>query len=118
MDSDAPFIAHLLDLVEPVGGCTARRMFGGYGIFRDGQMFGLVADRELYLKVDDTNRPEFDALGLPPFSFEMKDGRVSKMSYHRCPEAALDSSRAMITWAESALAAARRSGTKKRRDKA
>lgn len=117
MDSDASFVAHLLDLLEPIEGCTARRMFGGYGIFRDGRMFGLVADGELYLKVDDANRAEFEAFDLPPFRYEMKDGRVSEMSYHRCPEAGLDSPRAMHPWAESAIAAARRSGTKKRRSK-
>lgn len=118
MDSDAPFVAHLLDLLEPIEGCTARRMFGGYGIFRDGRMFGLVADGELYLKVDDTNRAEFEALDLPPFRYAMKNGRVSSMSYHWCPEASLDSSRAIRPWAESAIAAARRSGTNKRRSKA
>ena len=34
-------------------------MFGGYGVFLDGVMFGLIADGDLYLKVDDANREDF-----------------------------------------------------------
>lgn len=44
MGSDSGFVAHLLELLEPFEGVAAKRMFGGYGIFRDGIMFGLVAD--------------------------------------------------------------------------
>ena len=44
----------LVELFEPVGGVTFRRMFGGLGIFRQGLMFALVADDTLYLKADET----------------------------------------------------------------
>ena len=40
----------LHDLFEPVGPITIRRMFGGAGIYRDGIMFALVSDGEVYLK--------------------------------------------------------------------
>jgi len=115
MPSEAAFVAHLLDLLEPPGEVSARRMFGGYGIFRDGLMFGLVADGELYLKTDVENRPDFEARDLGPFCFESKDGKVTTMSYHPCPDEALDSPHAMRPWAESAHAAAQRSGTRKKR---
>lgn len=109
------FVAHLLDLLEPLQHVTAKRMFGAYGIFRDGLMFGLVDDGVFYLKTDAENRADFEALDLPSFRFETKDGKVMTMSYHRCPEEALDSPHGMRPWAESALAAARRSGSKKKR---
>lgn len=114
MSSEAAFVAHLLDLLEPLGGVSAKRMFGAYGIFRDGRMFGLVDGGELFLKTDAENRGNFEARDLAAFQYEMKDGRVSVMSYHRCPEEALDSTHAMRPWAESAIAAAKRSGVKKK----
>lgn len=49
-------------------------------------MIGLVADGDLYLKLDDTNRAEFEALNFPSFRYAMKDGGISPMSHHRCPE--------------------------------
>lgn len=108
MPADSDFIAHLLEMLEPIGGVTARRMFGGYGLFRDGLMFGLVADGEFFLKVDDGNRPDFAARDLPPFRYEGREGRVMVMSYCRCPEDALDSPLLMTPWARSAIAAAER----------
>ena len=31
-------------------------MFGGFGVFLEGLMFGRIAGNELYLKVDSQNR--------------------------------------------------------------
>lgn len=108
MAKDTGFITHLLDLLESYENVTARAMFGGHGIYRDGRMFGLVDGGVLYLKVDAENRATFEEAGLEPFRYEMKDGRVSVMSYHRCPEEALESPARMRPWAESAMAAAAR----------
>ena len=33
-----------MELLAPFGNVRAKRMFGGYGIFKDELMFGLVAD--------------------------------------------------------------------------
>lgn len=117
--SESDFVAHLLELLAPAGEVVARRMFGGHGIFHDGLMFGLVADGIFYLKVDEVNRPEFDALNLPPFRYEGKNGKVAVMSYCQCPETALDGADRMLPWARSAMAAAERNrkpktGTRKR----
>lgn len=108
MDADRDFVDYLLELLMDFPNVTSKRMFGGYGIFRDGIMFGLVADSALYLKVDAQNKPDFEALGLRPFTYEAK-GKPIKMSYYEAPEEALDNSDGMITWAESAYAAALRS---------
>lgn len=112
MHSESDFVAHLLELLHPVGGVTAKRMFGGYGLFRDGLMFGLVADGVLYLKADEDNRAEFTDIGLPAFQYETRDGRVSVMSYHQCPEDALESPIVMTRWARSAIAAAHRQASR------
>ena len=48
--------AYLLELLTPLGPISARRMFGGVGLFHGGMMFGLIARDELFLKVNDVNR--------------------------------------------------------------
>jgi DNA transformation protein len=105
MPVKSPFVEYLLELLQPVPGVTAKRMFGGYGIFREGLMFGLVADDVLYLKVDDQNRNDFTARGLEPFSY-VKDGKPMAMSYHQAPGEALDNADEMVIWAEKAFQAA------------
>lgn len=113
----SPFVQHLLDLLLPFGDVSARRMFGGYGIYRDGLMFGLVAHDEFYLKVDELTKPVFEEAGLEPFSFEMKNGKVGVMSYHRVPEGALSSPMAMKKWALLGWEAAQRNAASKKTQK-
>lgn len=109
----SPFVEHLLDLLSSFGEVSARRMFGGYGIYRDELMFGLVADDEFYLKVDEGTKPVFEEAGLEPFRFEMKNGKVGTMSYHRAPESALNSPMAMKKWAVLGWEAAQRNAASK-----
>lgn len=70
-------------------------------------MFGLVADGALFLKVDGANRPAFEALGLPPFTYEA-GGRRTVMSFSAAPEDALDDPEALRGWFEGAREAALR----------
>ena len=107
------FIAHILELLE--GHCTAsaRRMFGGHGLFRDGLMFGIVADEALYLKVDIGNLADFTARGLEPFTYQRQNKQTS-LSYYRAPAECLEEAEAMIEWADKAYAAALRAARKKK----
>ena len=105
MPKSNEFVDYLLELLEPFGQVTARAMFGGYGIYHNQLMFGLVADDMLYLKVDDVNRKEFEERKLQPFVY-VKQGKAMKMSYYQIPEEALDNSDEMCRWAELAYSAA------------
>jgi DNA transformation protein len=89
---------------------SARRMFGGAGLFRDGLMFALVADDELYLKVDDSSRPAFEALGLTPFRYRRKGRPIALKSYYRAPEGLVDDPDELVRWADAAWEAALRAG--------
>jgi len=62
------FINYVIDQLAGWGEVTARRMFGGAGLYCDGKMFGLVADDVAYLKVDDSNREDFVKAGASPFN--------------------------------------------------
>jgi DNA transformation protein len=89
----------------------ARSMFGGVGIYAGDIFFALVADDTLYLKVDDANRPDFEALGLAPFR-PYGDARET-MQYYEVPADLLEDPDGLRPWAEKAIAAA----TRKRRSK-
>jgi DNA transformation protein len=60
-------LAYVLEQLEPLGGITHARMFGGVGLRRHGLFFALIADDGLYLKTDAVNRPDFEAAGCEPF---------------------------------------------------
>lgn len=115
MSDEKDYVDYLLELLEDFPDVSAKRMFGGYGIFRDGLMFGLVADSTLYFKVDKENKPDFEARELGPFMYDGKNGKPMAMSYHQAPEEVLDNADDMIEWAESAYAAALRSKKPKKK---
>lgn len=117
MPRRSEFVDYLLELLAPLGGVSAKRMFGGHGLFRDGLMFGLVADDVLYLKTDVGNRADFESRGLSPFAYERTGKPAIVMSYHRAPEDVLEDSELMCDWAGKACAAARRSARKPSRGK-
>lgn len=102
VSTDSALIEHLIDVLRPLGGVAARRMFGGAGLFRDGVMFALVSDEVLYLKVDVTTVPAFEAENLGPFTYGTKNGRRVLTSYWRAPERLLDDDDEMRDWCRRA----------------
>lgn len=98
------FLDYLLDQLSAWGGVTARKMFGGAGLFRDGKMFGLVADDIAYLKVADSNRDDFVKRGSRPF--KPYPGKKTLMSYFEIPADVLEDPDQLIDWAKRSLAIA------------
>jgi DNA transformation protein len=104
---DEGLLAHLRELLEPLGRISLRAMFGGHGIYCDGLFFALVADGRLYLKVDGLTSDRFAAAGCAPFVYTGQS-RPIEMSYWSVPDAAMDSPADLEPWARLALAAASR----------
>lgn len=102
------FVLDQLGRVVPV---TARSMFGGVGIYSDGLFFALIAEDVLYLKVDDTNRADFQRAGSGPFR-PYDDGRA--MQYYELPADLLEDAGALRGWVDGALDAARSARRRKR----
>jgi DNA transformation protein and related proteins len=44
-------------------------------------MFGLIAEERLYLKTDDTTRPDFESAGGEPFVYDAGKGRKPVTTY-------------------------------------
>jgi DNA transformation protein len=116
LNSDADSFAEFLrERLAPLGRVTMRRMFGKTGVFCDGLMFGMVTDDTLYFRVDDHNRAAFkEAASLPPLNYAKK-GHIIELSFWRAPERLLDEPDELVTWAQTALAAARRVAAKRER---
>lgn len=120
MAGDSEFRDFVLDQLEPLGGVTARSMFGGAGLYRDGTMFAIVSDDVLYLKVDDETRPAFEDRGMAPLTYERR-GRSDPiaLSYWEAPPDLLEDADDLCAWAARAWKAARRArdGETKKRSK-
>jgi DNA transformation protein len=98
------FVLEQLGRVAP--GIRARSMFGGVGIYSDALFFALMDDDTLFFKVDDTNRPDFEAAGMGPFRPFGPDGEV--MQYYQVPEELLEDVETLELWVGKAVEVARR----------
>ncbi len=110
------FISFLHEVFADFGEINTRKMFGGYGVYHQGLMFGLVADDELYLKNDAQTSAIFDQHNLEAFEYSKNDKTV-KMSYNQAPEAIFDDPIEANKWATLAFEAALRSASNKKQKK-
>jgi len=106
------FVDYVMELFGPFGTATARRMFGGHGVYLDGLMFAIVSRDMLYLKADEMNRIEFEQAGCEIFGYARK-GKRATLNFFRAPEDAMESPELMLPWARSAYAAALRANAKR-----
>lgn len=99
----SPFFEYIVhDVLRGIEGVSTRAMFGGYGLYRDGVIFGMIADDELFFKVDDTNRAQYEKQGSTPFEYS-GHGKTVQMSYWRVPEAVIENAKTLENWLEESV---------------
>jgi DNA transformation protein len=106
MALDDGYIAYVMDLLTPLGAVTGRKMFGGCGIWEDGDMFALLdRDSTLFFKVDDDTRARYADAGSEQFM---------SMPYWSVPADVLEDDDALQVWAREAIAVGHTTSKKRR----
>lgn len=68
MASDQNFVDYVLEQIKNVGEITAKKMFGEYGVYADGKIFGLICDNKLFIKPTTSGREFIDnVVEAPPY---------------------------------------------------
>ncbi len=96
------FVEYIIgDQLASLPGMSARAMFGGFGVYQEGTIVGIVVSDELYLKVDETNKGEYEAMGSTPFEYAKKDGKKTSMSYWKVPAEVLEDRERLVALVEA-----------------
>lgn len=68
MASDQNFVDFVMEQIKNAGEITTKKMFGEYGIYADGKIFGLICDNKLFIKPTNVGR-EFigKVVEAPPY---------------------------------------------------
>ena len=66
MASNVDLVQYIADQCAGAGEITTKKMFGDYGIYCDGKIFGLICDDCFYIKPTDAARPLLRSLELRP----------------------------------------------------
>ena len=108
MKTDDPFLTFVLEqLSTGLPGVMPRSMFGGCGLYYGHTFFGIVYRGQLFLKVDDASRADYEARGMQPFRPSAKQ---TLKSYYEVPAEIVESRAELTAWAERAVQAAENAG--------
>lgn len=101
------FVDYVLEIMSHWATVNSRKMFGGYGLYREGLMFALIADEALYFKTDAASVAQFERSGSLPFVYQSATRSV-QMPYWSAPAESLESPAEMREWCQLAYASALR----------
>jgi DNA transformation protein len=91
---------HLAPLVP----LRIKNMFGEAGVYSEDLLFGLIVNDALYFRVDDTNRADYEALGIRPFVAHWNP--TKPMPYYEVPRAVIEDPDRLHAWVNKAVAVA------------
>ncbi len=68
MASKAEFVAYAAEQMKEAGQITCKKMFGEYGVYCDGKIFGLICEDQLFVKITEAGRRVCpDLTEAPPY---------------------------------------------------
>jgi DNA transformation protein len=95
------FVAFAVEQLQAVKGLRAKAMFGGVGLYAGEVFFGLLARDMLFLKVDDTNRSQYETAGMR--AFQPYADKPMVMPYFQVPAAVLEDAGELVSWARQSV---------------
>ena len=98
----ARFLEYVLsEVLADIEGISSRAMFGGYGIYKDGVIFAIIADEQLYFKVDETTRSDYEQYGSHPFVYSQGKHKATTMSYWALPADIQEDKTELAQWVQN-----------------
>ena len=107
------YLRWVLEQLSGAEGISFRRMFGAFGLYRNGVFFGIVSGDTLFFKVSDACRAEYESRGMARFR-PYRDRPLVSMSYYEVPADVLEDAEECVRWA---MRAAEAGATKKKSPK-
>lgn len=98
--AEESFKDFILDQLSDLDGVAAKRMFGGYGLYRDERFFGILHRGRLYFKIDETTVREYRKRKMKPFT---PNARQTLKTYYQVPPEIIEDAEALQAWAVKAI---------------
>jgi|GEM_PF-868511 DNA transformation protein len=91
------------DLLGDLSGISSRAMFSGYAIYKDGKIFAIIVDGELYLKGRKETENFFKSQESRQFTYTKNGGKTYKMNYWFVPEEVFENRDTLAEWIDKAI---------------
>ena len=99
---DNEFLAYVQGQLNGLDSFAARPMFGGFGLYSSDRFFGIIHKAQLFLKVDDMSRLQYQARGST--AFRPTRSQTLK-NYYAVPAEILEDPHQLRSWAQRAVQA-------------
>ena len=103
MALDKEYVDFIKEQLSDFGEVETKFMFGGAGLFHEGLMFGKIGGSTFRLKVDDSNKKDFEERGMKPYYSEKKK---KGMPYWEVPADIIEDKKKLAQWAKKSYQAA------------
>ena len=93
-------ITRLLEALAPLGEIEDRPHLGGWALYREGRMFGLVQGGCIWFRTDDQTRLDYQRMGSTPFGVNPAQelGR-----FYEVPAPVREDEYQLVAWARKAV---------------
>ena len=104
MSKDASFRDYVVhDLLSNFSGISSRAMFGGYGVYKDGKIFAIIANGELFVKGRKETEQFFKSNRSHQFTYSKKNGKIYTMNYWFVSEEVYGNRDMFAQWIDMAI---------------
>src|SRR5258706_6994222 len=97
---DESFKDFVVDQLHEPDEIEARRMFGGYGLYRDETFFGILHKGKLFFKIDESTVGEYRKRKMKPFR---PNAKQTLKSYYQVPADVIENADELRVWAVKAV---------------
>ena len=97
---DESFKDFVFDQLQKLDDVEARRMFGGYGLYKDETFFGIIHRGRVYFKIDHSTVNEYRKHKMKPFR---PNAKQTLKSYYQVPADIIEDGDRLCRWAVAAI---------------
>ena len=90
------YLEYIIEQLSGLEGVEWKKMFGGIGFFKEGKMFGMIANDVFKLKVNDSNKQDYIDHGMEPHH---DPGKKKGMPYWEVPVEVVEDKGILKAWA-------------------
>ena len=91
----------VLDQLQGLGDFETKRMFGWVALLLQGTAFAKIKHDKVWLKVNDSNRSDFDNLGMKQYTYGKDNSR--KLNFYETPVEIIEDRDKLKDWAKKSV---------------
>ena len=91
----------VLDQLQGLGEFETKSMFGGLALLHQGSAFAKIKHDKVWLKVDESNKGEFDKFGMKQYTYGKDNSR--KLNFFETPIEVIEDRDKLKDWVQKSI---------------